>query len=193
MDARFALPPNLPVPRDDGLADHLVNLKLPAIGLPATDTSVVNLANLSLAVIFAYPRTGVPDNSPGPEWDAIPGARGCTPQACAFRDLHAEFQTLGVAVYGLSTQRTDFQQDFVARNHIPFPVLSDHELRLVRAINLPVFEYPIEAIGGGGPRTLLRRMAWFVEDGVIRKLWYPVFPPDKNASEVLSWVQSQSS
>ncbi len=191
-DPRFALPPNLPVPQDDGLADHLVDLPLPPITLPATDGSAVTLSELRSAVIFAYPRTGVPDKSPGPEWDAIPGARGCTPQACAYRDLHMEFRTLGVSVFGLSTQCTEFQREFVTRNHISFPILSDDQLRLTNAIRLPVFEYPIDSIGGGGPSTLLRRMAWFVSAGSIRRVWYPVFPPDTNASEVLHWVRLRS-
>jgi peroxiredoxin len=191
MDPRFSLPANLPVPQDDGLATHLVNLALPNMALHATDRTVVNLSELSSAVVFAYPRTGVPDKSPGPEWDAIPGARGCTPQACAFRDLHAEFKAEGVQVFGLSTQRVDFQVEFAQHNHITFPILSDSELRLTRSLRLPTFEFEIDAIGGGGPRTLLRRMAWFVEAGTIRKVWYPVFPPDTNAAEVLAWVRSR--
>lgn len=191
MDPRFALPANLPVPQDDGAADHLLDLPLPNLALPATDGTIVSLSQLSLAVIFTYPRTGVPDKSPGPDWDAIPGARGCTPQACAFRDLHAEFNANGVQVFGLSTQRVDFQMEFVQRNHVTFPILSDSDLRLTRAINLPTFEFAIDAIGGGGPTTLLRRMAWYVEAGTIRKLWYPVFPPDTNAAEVLAWINSR--
>ncbi len=190
MDPRFALPSNLPVPTDDGLAAHLVGLLLPSIGLPATDGQVVDLSRLASAVVFAYPRTGVPDKLPGPEWDAIPGARGCTPQACAFRDLHAEFAALGVAVYGLSTQRVDFQQEFAKRNHVSFPILSDSELLVTRALRLPTFEFDIDAIGGGGPTTLLRRMAWYVRAGTICHVWYPVFPPDTNASNVLLWVRS---
>lgn len=191
MDSRFALPPNLPVPHDDGGAAHLINHPLPPIALPATDGRLVSLADLDAAVVFTYPRTGVPDKSPGPEWDAIPGARGCTPHACAFRDLHAEFRARNTQVFGLSTQRPDFQREFVERNHITFPILSDHHLTLTRALNLPTFEYPIESIGGGGPSSLLRRMAWFIDTGVIRKVWYPVFPPDTNAAEVLRWLSAQ--
>lgn len=191
MDPRFALPAHLPVPQEDGLASHLENLVIPSIGLPATDGRVVNLAELSSAVVFAYPRTGVPDKSPGPEWDALPGARGCTPQACAFRDLHTEFKALGVEVLGLSTQTVEFQTEFVKRNHVTFAILSDSDLRLTRTLRLPTFEYAIDAIGGGGPTTLLRRMAWFVETGSIRKVWYPVFPPDANASDVLAWIKSR--
>jgi peroxiredoxin len=191
MDPRFALPANLPVPQDDGLASHLENLAIPNIALPATDRRVVNLSQLSSAIVFAYPRTGVPERSPGPEWDAIPGARGCTPQACAFRDLHAEFKALGLEVFGLSTQTTEFQAEFVERNHVTFPILSDSELRLTKALQLPTFEYAIDAIGGGGPTTLLRRMALLVLAGTIRKVWYPVFPPDANASEVLAWIKSR--
>jgi peroxiredoxin len=191
MDPQFALPANLPVPHDDGRAAHLLNLRLPNLALPATDGTSVNLSQRSSAVVFIYPRTGVPDKSPGPEWDAIPGARGCTPQACGFRDLHAEFNAEGVQVFGLSTQRVDFQTEFVQRNHVTFPILSDSDLQLTRAIGLPTFEFAIDAIGGGGPTTLLRRMAWFVEAGTIRKLWYPVFPPDTNAAQVLAWIKSR--
>jgi peroxiredoxin len=191
MDPQFALPANLPVPQDDGLASHLENLPLPNIALPATDRRAVCLATIASAVVFAYPRTGVPDMSPGPDWDAIPGARGCTPHACAFRNLHAEFTALGVEVFGLSTQTTEFQAEFAQRNHISFPILSDSELLLTTALRLPTFEFAINAIGGGGPTTLLRRMAWMIKDGQIRKVWYPVFPPDANASEVLAWVKSR--
>jgi peroxiredoxin len=187
----FSLPANLPVPTDDGAADHLAGMRLPEIALPATNGSAIRLCDLDKAVVFTYPRTGTPDRHPGPDWDAIPGARGCTPHSCGFRDLRSEFDSLGVQVLGLSTQTTEFQKEFVERIHFPFPILSDASLELVRVMRLPTFEYDVAAVGGGGPNTLLKRMAWYVEQGVIRHVWYPVFPPDKNAGVVLSWLRSK--
>jgi peroxiredoxin len=187
----FSLPANLPVPADDGAADHLTGMRLPEIALPATNGSAVRLCDLDKAVVFTYPRTGTPDRHPGPDWDAIPGARGCTPHSCGFRDLRGEFDSLGVRVLGLSTQTTEFQKEFAERIHFPFPILSDAALEVVRVMRLPTFEYDVAAVGGGGPNTLLKRMAWYIEDGVIRHVWYPVFPPDKNADAVLSWLRSR--
>jgi peroxiredoxin len=189
----FPLPANLPAPEDDGAADHLAGTRLPDLQLPATIGSPIRLVDLERAVLFAYPRTGTPDRHPGPDWDAIPGARGCTPQSCGFRDLRAEFGALGVRVLGLSTQTTEFQREFAERTHFPFPILSDAGLELVRVLRLPTFEYDVAAVGGGGPDTLIKRMAWFIESGVIRHVWYPVFPPDKNAEVVLSWLKSRRS
>jgi peroxiredoxin len=140
------------------------------------------------AVFFFYPRTGEPGRAAGPEWDAIPGARGCTPQSCGFRDLHREFVGRGVTVFGVSTQETGYQREFVERNHVPFELLSDAGLRLTRALRLPTFEYPVER---GGPTTLIKRMAWYVERGRIEKIWYPVFPPDRNAETVLEWLRAR--
>jgi peroxiredoxin len=189
----FPLPANLPAPEDDGAADHLAGTRLPDLQLPATIGSPIRLVDLERAVLFAYPRTGTPDRHPGPDWDAIPGARGCTPQSCGFRDLRAEFGALGVRVLGLSTQTTEFQREFAERTHFPFPILSDAGLELVRVLRLPTFEYDVAAVGGGGPDTLIKRMAWFIEGGVIRHVWYPVFPPDRNAEVVLSWLKSRRS
>jgi peroxiredoxin len=186
----FSLPAHLPVPADDGAADHLTGMRLPEIALPATNGSSIRLCDLDKTVVFTYPRTGTPDRHPGADWDAIPGARGCTPHSCGYRDLRGEFDSLGVGVLGLSTQTTEFQQEFVERIHFPFPILSDAALELVRVMRLPTFEYDVAAVGGGGPNTLLKRMAWYIEKGVIRHVWYPVFPPDKNAGVVLSWLRS---
>ena len=187
----FSLPANLPVPADDGAADHLTGMRLQEIALPATNGSIIRLCDLDKAVVFTYPRTGTPDRHSGPDWDAIPGARGCTPHSCGFRDLRGEFDSLGVRVLGLSTQTTEFQKEFAERIHFPFPILSDAALEVVRVMRLPTFEYDVAAVGGGGPNTLLKRMAWYIEDGVIRHVWYPVFPPDKNAGAVLSWLRSR--
>lgn len=176
------LPADLPVPRDDSAARHLAGRKLPALALAATDGSRVDLSKLrGRTVVYIYPRTGVPGQASPEGWDQIPGARGCTPQSCAFRDHFAELKRLGVAhLYGLSTQDTAYQSEAVERLHLPFPLLSDHKLDLARALELPTF-----TIAG---MTLLKRMAWVIDDGAITKVFYPVFPPDKNAEEVIAWL-----
>jgi peroxiredoxin len=178
------LPTNIPAPSDDGGASHLPGSKLPALALAATDGSQVDLSKLKgRTVVYIYPRTGVP-GQPLPEgWDAIPGARGCTPQSCSFRDHFAEIKRLGVDhLYGLSTQDTDYQREAAERLKLPFRILSDAELKLARAINLPTFTT--------AGMTLLKRMALVIDDGVIGKVFYPVFPPDKNAEEVVAWLQA---
>lgn len=186
------LPDGLPVPTDDGACDHLRWMPLPAVSLRSTGGRAVDLAEITAgrAVLFFYPRTGVPGQPPnlgyaGEAWDAIPGARGCTPQSCGFRDLHDEFRALGVEVYGISTSTPEHQREFVQRNHVPFEMLSDSELSLTRAMRLPTFRFPVES---GGPDTLIRRMAWYVERGRVVSIWHPVFPPDRNAATVLAWL-----
>lgn len=189
-----SLPANLPVPEDDGGAAHLrIGTRLPRISLESTSGDRCNIDTLAAAprVYFFYPRTGVPGQPPslgfqGESWESIPGARGCTPQSCAFRDLYSEFQMLGVNVTGLSTSTTVHQREFKQREHVPFEFLSDSDLRLTRALSLPTFEFPVES---GGPTTLIKRMAWYCERSVIRKVWYPVFPPDQCAREVLEWIR----
>ena len=178
------LPEGLPVPMDDGAAAHLYGMKLPPIVLPATTGTTVDLtAQRGRTVVFAYPRTGKPGEDPlTPDWDSIPGARGCTPHTCGFRDLYREFQALGCAVYGLSTQDTDYQREMTERLHVPFAVLSDAKLELAQALRLPIF-----TVTG---RILLKRLAWVADDARISKVFYPVFPPDKNAEEVLAWLHS---
>jgi peroxiredoxin len=178
------LPAGIPVPQDDGGARHLTGLRLPSLALAATDGTRVDLSKLAgRTVVYVYPRTGVPGQNPPEGWDAIPGARGCTPQSCGFRDHHAELKRLGVAhLFGLSTQDTAYQREAVERLHLPFPVLSDEHLALARAIGLPTFT----AAG----MTLLKRMALVIDDGTIGKVFYPVFPPDKNAEEVIAWLRS---
>lgn len=177
------VPPDLPVPVDDGGARHLHGLALPDLALSATDGSQVNLSRLSgRTVVYVYPRTGVP-GQPSPDgWDAIPGARGCTPQSCGFRDHFADLERLGVArVHGLSTQTTEEQREAAERLHLPFALLSDAGLALTRAIDLPTF-----TVAG---MTLIKRMAWVIDGGVLTKVFYPVFPPDRNAEEVIAWLQ----
>lgn len=187
----YTLPADLPVPVDDGASDHLTGALLPSITLPSTAGRLVDLRSLGAgkAVLFLYPRTGEAGEPAGPDWDAIPGARGCTPHGCGFRDLYGEFEKLGVQVMGVSSQLTDYQREFVKRNHVPFELLSDAELRLTRALRLPTFEFPVRS---GGPTTLIKRMAWYVESERIAKVWYPVFPPDKNAEVVLAWLRERT-
>jgi len=177
------LPPNIPAPQDDGAARHLTGMTLPDLALPATAGASVNLAKLKgRTVIYIYPRTGVPGVDLPPGWNEIPGARGCTPQSCGFRDHFGELKQLGVAqLYGLSTQDTAYQQEAASRLHLPFAILSDEKLALTRALKLPTF------VTSG--MTLLKRMALVIDDGVITKVFYPVFPPDKNAEEVVAWLQ----
>lgn len=178
------LPGDLPVPEDDGAADHLRGLAMPDVVLPATSGGAVELAKFSRrTVIYAYPRTGVPDEPKFFEgWEQIPGARGCTPESCAFRDHHAELKAAGAGVFGLSTQDTAFQRDAVRRLHLPFALLSDDRLELTRALNLPTF-----AVNG---LTLMKRLTLVVRDGMIEKVFYPVFPPDGHAEDVLGWLKA---
>lgn len=176
------LPPDLPVPRDDGAADHLPGLQLPALELPSTLGGYANLAAASRErlVVYAYPRTGTPGQPSPAGWDDIPGARGCTPQSCAYRDSLAEFTRLGATVVGLSAQSPAEQREFAEREHIPFPLLSDEGLRLAEELRLPTFE--VEGM------TLYKRLTFVAEAGRIAKAFYPVFPPDRSAAEVLAWL-----
>jgi peroxiredoxin (alkyl hydroperoxide reductase subunit C) len=174
----------IPVPADDGAAAHLQGALLPDIALAATDGTRISLAKIvGRVVVFAYPRTGEPGKpSLVADWDMIPGARGCTPQTCAFRDLHKVLIEAGAArVFGLSTQDPAYQAATAQRLHLPFPLLSDEKLELTRALRLPTM-----AVAG---LTLIRRLAMVIDDGRISKVFYPVFPPDRNASDVLAWLQ----
>ncbi len=179
----LVLPDNIPVPQNDGAAAHLPGAVLPDLALPATDGKAVNLSKLKgRTVVYIYPRTGVPGVDLPPGWNDIPGARGCTPQSCSFRDHFGELKRLGVAqLYGLSTQDTPYQQEAASRLHLQFAILSDEKLAFTRALKLPIF-----ATSG---MTLLKRMALVIDDGTISKAFYPVFPPDKNAEEVIAWLQ----
>jgi peroxiredoxin len=181
------LPPDIPAPQDDGGARHLAGMKLPDIALPATDGATVNLSKLAgRTVLYVYPRTGVPGVDAPQGWDDIPGARGCTPQSCGFRDHFADLKALRVAhLYGLSTQKTDYQREAVERLHLPFAILSDADLKLGRVMKLPTFTT--------SGMTLFKRMALVIDDGVIVKVFYPVFPPDKNAEEVVAWLREHRS
>jgi peroxiredoxin len=178
------LPDDLPVPLDDGAARHLTGLALLDVALAATDGSAVNLSRLSgRTVVYVYPRTGRPGQPMPTGWNAIPGARGCTPQSCSFRDHFNELRALGVAhVYGLSSQDSEYQREAVERLHLPFAILSDADLTLRRALRLPTFE-----VDG---MVLLKRMALVIDDGAIVKVFYPVFPPDRSAAEVVAWLRT---
>jgi len=171
------------VPQDDGGARHLPGMKLPDLALPATSGGAVNLARLAgRTVLYLYPRTGVPGVDLPPGWNDIPGARGCTPQSCGFRDHFAELKGLGVShLFGLSTQDTDYQREAAERLHLPFAILSDAGLAFTRAMKLPTF-----IVAG---MTLLKRMALVVDEGIVGKAFYPVFPPDQNAAEVVAWLR----
>jgi peroxiredoxin len=174
----------IPAPADDGGARHLPGRAVPDLALPATDGTSVSLAGRGRTVVFAYPRTGVPGQiSIVDDWDMIPGARGCTPHTCAFRDLFAALQAAGAdRVFGLSVQDTAYQQEVVARLHLPFPLLSDETMALAKAMQLPVMQ--------AGPLTLLKRIALVIDDRLITHVFYPVFPPDRNAADVLAWLQA---
>ncbi len=177
------LPEGLPAPRDDGATAHLKGARLPDIELPATDGSMVSLARLKgRTVVYVYPRTGRPGQPLLDGWDAIPGARGCTPQSCGFRDHFADLKELGVAhLFGLAANDTEYQREAAERLHLPFALLSDETLELTSALRLPTF-----VVSG---MTLLKRMAWVIDDGVMTEVFYPVFPPDKSAEQVIGWIR----
>jgi len=178
----YTLPPNLPAPEDDGAAAHLADAEIPSLMLDSTQ-GPVDLAQLAAdrGVLYVYPRTGKPgvDNLPG--WDEFPGARGCTPQSCAFRDHVEELAELGARVAGLSSQTLEDQVEFADRTHIPYPVLADPEFRLRGALDLPTFELAGE--------TFYKRLAFVAERGRIVQVFYPVFPPDRNAADVVAWLR----
>ena len=178
------LPEDLPAPEDDGACDHLAGMRMPALALPSTAGGLVDLADLPgpRTVIYAYPRTGRPGEALPTGWDAIPGARGCTPQTCAFRDHQGELRAEGATVFGLSTQDTDYQREMAERLHLPFAILSDADLALTQALRLPTFE-----VDG---MTLIRRLTLIVRGGAIEQCIYPVFPSDRNAGDVLAWLRA---
>ncbi len=179
------VPGGLPEPRDDGASDHLPGMGLPSVSLPSTSGESVDLSALTgTTVVYCYPLTGRPDRELPRGWDDIPGARGCTPQSCAFRDHHAELQDLGARVFGLSTQDSAYQREAAGRLRLPFWLLSDERLEFTEALNLPTF--------GAEGKTLMKRLTMIVESGEIRKVFYPVFPPGGNAEDVIGWLSERS-
>lgn len=179
----YTLPPDLPVPADDGAADHLPGARIPALVLDSSQ-GPVDLAELTaeLGVLYVYPRTGKPGVESLPGWDAIPGARGCTPQSCAFRDHAEELGGLGALVAGLSAQSLDEQEEFAERTHMPYPVLADPKLRAAQALGLPTF-----TVAG---HRLYKRLTLVAREGRVEKVFYPVFPPDRNAADVVAYVRA---
>jgi peroxiredoxin len=181
QDNLYELPKDLPIPIDDGACNHLRGMQLPSVPLMSTTGRMVDLAKISgRTVVYCYPRTGRPDKDSPQGWDEIPGARGCTPQSCAFRDHYQELRALGAEVFGLSTQDSNYQKEAVERLHLPFPLLSDEKLIFTKAVNLPTFE--VEAM------TLIKRLTLIIRNGLVEHVFYPVFPPDKNADEVIGWL-----
>jgi len=185
-DAFMTLPPDLPVPKDDGAAAHLTGMRVPGITLVSTAKRRINLADLARerTVIYCYPRTGAPGKPVPKGWDEVPGARGCTPESCGFRDHYHALQSLHVRVFGMSTQTTEYQKEAVERLHLPFEILSDADFAVTNALRLPTFEFD-------GVR-LLKRLTLVLADGKIEKVFYPVFPPDKHAEEVIAWLSKKS-
>jgi len=182
----YELPPNLPVPRDDGGARHLRGMRLPDLELRSTSDRFVNLSKVSFRrlVVYCYPRTGEPDKPSPPGWDDIPGARGCTPETCGFRDHHKDLAKLGAEVFGVSTQSTEYQREMVTRLKVPFQVLSDEHFLLTEAMRLPTF-----TVAG---MTLIKRLTIIAKAGRVEHVFYPVFPPDKHAEEVIDWLKRSS-
>ena len=180
------LPNDLPEPRDGGAADHLPGASIPAVPLPATDgTTVVLSARPGRVVVYCYPKTGRPDEDVIPEgWTQIPGAYGCTAEACGFRDNHRELRARGASVFGLSTQTSEYQREARDRLGLPYELLSDADLELAGRLRLPTFE--------AGGETLIERLTLVIHDGRIEHVFYPVFPPDEHAGEVLAWLDSRT-
>ena len=178
-------PGELQIPRDDGAAAHLQGALLPDITLVATNSKAVNLSTLGgLTVIYVYPMTGRPDVPLPDDWDEIPGLRGCTPQSCGFCDHYSELQAFSAFVFGLSTQTSEYQKEAKSRLHLPFELLSDVELSLKNELRLPTFE--------ASGMTLYKRLTMITEDAKVKKVFYPVFPPNQNADQVLRWLRQHA-
>ena len=182
MPQSLALPDNLPVPQDDGACAHLKGLKIPPLALVTTAGSTVDFSSLTgRSVIFCYPKTGLPGKEPPAAWNEIPGARGCTPQNCGFRDEYASLQRAGVKqLFGVSTQSSSYQKEAAERLQLPYLLVSDEKKALTHALDLPTFDFEGE--------TLIKRLTLIVDDGVITHVLYPVFPPDKSAADTLAWI-----
>jgi peroxiredoxin len=183
MKDLHVLPDNLPAPQDDGACAHLEGMQLPSVSLASTADHKVDLGSESgIVVAYFYPMTGRPDSPPMIGWNEIPGARGCTPQSCSFRDHHSELRGLGTKVYGVSSQSQEEQKEAVLRLHLPFELLSDNLFELTNALSLPTFEY--------NSARLIKRLTLIIKDGAICKVFYPVFPPNENAENVIDWLRA---
>lgn len=183
MQTLTDLPKDLPKPNDDGACDHLNNLSLPSVKLSTTNDEIIDFSSIKgRVVVYLYPMTGQPDKALPDGWDDIPGARGCTPQSCSFRDHYSELKAHNTSVYGLSTQNTQYQQEAVNRLHLPFPLVSDSSLEFIHALNIPTME-----VDG---MILSKRITLIANNGVIEKMFYPVFPPNENVNQVLSYLDS---
>lgn len=179
------LPADLPVPTDDGACQHLPGATVAALVLPATNGQSIALAALTgRTVVYCYPRTGRPDEALPPGWDDIPGARGCTAESCAFRDHYRELHELGCQVFGLSSQDTEYQREVATRLQLPYPLLSDARLHFAAAMRLPTF-----AAGG---MQLIKRLTLIIDDGTVTHVFYPVFPPDRHATDVVAWLRAHT-
>lgn len=179
------LPPGLPVPQDDGACAHLPGRRLPDTTLASTSGQHINLGRRrGVSVLYAYPLTGRPGVPLPPGWDEIPGARGCTPESCAFRDQYAEIRQLGAEVFGLSTQGSDYQREFRERLHLPFELLSDEAFTFTEALSLPTFSV--------ASLRLLRRVTLISVSGVIERVFYPIFPPDRHPTDVVAYLKTRN-
>jgi peroxiredoxin len=181
MKDLYKLPDDLPVPVDDGACDHLTGTRIPTIVLDSVSGEKIDLGSLKgKTVVFFYPMHGHPDAPPMVGWNDIPGARGCTPQACAFRDGYAKLEALGVRVFGISSQPLTEQKEASVRLKLPYELLNDSQFRLTAALKLPTFQY--------ADKTYIKRITIICGNGVIKKTFYPVFPPDKNIDDVIAWL-----
>jgi peroxiredoxin len=180
-------PMELSMPVDDGAADDLPGRVVPGASLSSTLGGRLDLreATRRLAVIYIYPRTDVPGAPPPEGWEEIPGAPGCTPQSRAFRDHVLELAAYGASVFGLSSQSLAEQCEFAQRERIPYPLLSDPGMQLAEALGLPTFE--------ADGRRFYRRLTFLAHEQRIAKVFYPIFPPRQNASQILRWLAAQPS
>lgn len=184
MEYFTELPQNLPIPLEDGASSHLLGKSLPNVVLLSTSNRLINISNIKGSVVFyCYPMTAQPGVKMPKDWDLIPGARGCTPQSCSFRDHYQELQAINTQVYGVSTQKSMVQLEAVKRLHLPFELLSDADFQLTKLLQLPTFEVE--------NKRLIKRLTLIAQEGKIVKVFYPVFPPDKNAQDVVKWLKQQ--
>lgn len=185
----YELPPGLPIPKEDGACDHLPGLEMPSIELPSTGNRDVDVAKASRAVFFFFPAAGRPGVPDPKGWNQIPGARGCTPQACGYRDFYSEFRKFGYEVFGVSAQRHEDLVEISQRNQLPYELLSDSDLRLAKALRLPLFR--VESVTPLVPPICIKRLTLVVMSGRIERVFYPVFPPDRNANMVLEYLRTR--